>query len=266
MTSLFPTYLDKTNLNYVAQFSWEGGIRYLCATHYQFNCLERFGNALLSPLAGAIETYDKRASVCRKLAMVIKGIFLSVIALIGAIAKRIGELINSQGSLRQSALALFIKIQAQASHNLIATPSSPEMSGIIDKGVPSLKQMERIFFDFLKTRFRVTDGPCELLRISVLKKRPLNRDESAHIRPLLAFFNQYRLALGNLQMKITSNQDFSTEQQDLEKIVPSNDQFRQAINQCIREFQEIEPVKAQRAFYQSIEEYNQILSRMQAYK
>jgi hypothetical protein len=71
---------------------------------YQFNFLEKTGNALLIPMRWAITEFDKTDSVARKTGLVVLEICVSMITLIGAGIKRLGEVFNDR-KVRQVAMS-----------------------------------------------------------------------------------------------------------------------------------------------------------------
>lgn len=67
---------------------------------YQFNCLENMGNALIAPSRWSYKKYFGTDAICSKIFYAIVGIAASLLLVIGAIFKEIGECCNEHKAER----------------------------------------------------------------------------------------------------------------------------------------------------------------------
>lgn len=95
------------------QFTYEGAEEEVCAPKYQFNCLERMGNAMITPYSGELLAYEEGfdEDTCRGIMSYPLSFFYAIIAAVGICFKKVGEWMNSHSSERKQALALYMQIE-----------------------------------------------------------------------------------------------------------------------------------------------------------
>lgn len=89
---------------------------------YTFNKAEKLGNWLLTPLHKVITEFDNTNSKFKKTALLIVGLFASIIGGFGALIKRLGECFNSNSVIRRKTLDILKEAERQLDLNLIYNP------------------------------------------------------------------------------------------------------------------------------------------------
>lgn len=158
---------------------------------YQFNFIEKTGNALLAPMKWAITEFDKTDSIARKTGLVVLEICVSLITLIGAGIKRFGEVFNDR-AVRQVALAKLDEIS-----NTFKAKTGEELKNVYKvfddlkvlkaaELLPSLNEINTTFNEnVIKGKLKATDE-----QFTVLMDSQIHRPDIRHTDHFVELFQQ----------------------------------------------------------------------------
>lgn len=252
-----------------------------CEPCYQFNWAERVGNVLLGPMGWVLTPYIDEPPCCLTVVLIVAGVFPAIIALVGAIFKKVGELANPNVELRERARikrahiqTLEISLKQSEAGSAFSTPGFVRLC----ERLPEVYMQQSFVNKILKKKHNASHR--ELAESGLLQRGLLGdimqgiHEARAQGTPAVESREEIRLLVDRWKKasaaaaaKIDSGQDFSSEEAELSTIMSEDaealqkvTEYFEAARKQIAEEKRLAEIWSR--IIQGVTEYNQIVGRM----